>query len=112
MVARGLFEEVAGSACFESLEDAVGIFIDSDHDELNFWELPFEAPDTLDSVESWEVDVRENDVRLILGDAVECFLPIIVEADEIEALGLLDPFGVNRAQRDIVFDNRDGDVVL
>ena len=111
LFAGGVFEKVSGGAGFEGFEDAVGVFVDRDHNELDLRQFVFEAANAFDAVEAREVDVGEDDVGFVDGDSFVCFLSVVILADEGEAIGLFDPPGVDGSQRDVIFDDGDSDVV-
>lgn len=110
LIAGSLFEKISGGTGFESFEDSVGVFVDRDHDELDFRYLLLETAHAFDAVEAGEVDVRENDVGFILRDSLKCLLPVFIETDESEAFRLLDPISVDASQGEVVFDDGDRDV--
>ena len=110
--ARCLFEKVSGGSGFEGFEDAVRVFVNGDHDELDFWKLDFETADAFHAVEAGEVDVYEGDVGFVVGDGLEGFLSVAILAHKGEAVRLFDPVGVDGAERQIVFNDGDGNVVL
>lgn len=111
LFAWSLFEKVAGGSGFEGFEDAIRVFIDRDHDELDLGELLFEAADAFHSIHAREVDVGEDDIGFVRRNSFEGILTIIVQADEFETFGPLNPVCVDGTQGKIVLDDGDSDVV-
>jgi hypothetical protein len=111
LFAWSLFEKGAGGSGFEGFEDAIRVFIDRDHDELDLGELLFEAADAFHSIHAREVDVGEDDIGFVRRNSFEGILTIIVQADEFETFGPLNPVCVDGTQGKIVLDDGDSDVV-
>lgn len=88
---RAGFDEVTVGARFEGFEDAVAVFIDRDHDDLDFREQTFEFADALDARHAWQLDVHEYDVRQVFWNMFQSLLA----CGEVS-----DAFDVRRAAKD------------
>ena len=62
-----LFEQVAGRAGSERVEDVLGILINSQHDDLRRRENGLKSANTFDPVQTRQVDVHQDDIGIGFG---------------------------------------------
>src|SRR5581483_11906482 len=102
-------EDVAGGAGGEGLEDAVVILVDCQHDNDHFGMALFEAGDAFDAVDAGHVDVHEDDVRAVVGQAAQGVGGGGVGADAVVAGGAVDEGGHGTSELSLIVEEGNGD---
>src|ERR1043166_9320355 len=84
---RGAFQKVAARPGLERAEDAGGVLIDREHDDLHLWDHLLEAGRTFDARSAGQIDVHQDDVGLVAWNLLQTLLRRGTGADATDAGG-------------------------
>ena len=102
-------KEISVRARSQCAEDIFGIFINGEHDDLEFGNELFELPNALNAVDAGEIDIHEDDFRTDFRNFFDGFFGRAVMAEASEAVGAIQHAGERVSQLLVVFDDGDGD---
>jgi hypothetical protein len=101
-------EKVSVRAGSQGAEDIFGIFINCEHDDLEFGNELFQLANALDAIDAGEIDVHKDDFRTVFGKLLDCFFGRAVMAEASETVGAIQHARKRVSQLFVVFDDGDG----
>src|ERR1051326_2673566 len=101
-------EQIAFGAGSECAENIVGVFVHSQHDDLEFGNELLQLANTFDAVDARKVDIHKDDLGADLGNVLEGVRGAAVMAEAFETLGAIKHAGECVAELLVIFDDGNG----